>query len=108
LSAAEIQAIYNSSVAGKCTEIPPRIVTQPANKSVLVGRPASFSVTANGTPPLRYQWLFGENEWSGQTNATLELANVQLNQAGVYAVRVTNDFRSVTSADATLTVSVAP
>ena len=55
LSAAEIQAIYNASVGGKCpSSIPPAIITQPTNQTVTVGGIATFNVTASGTPPLRY------------------------------------------------------
>lgn len=34
----------------------PTIATQPANQTVAVGQPATFSVAANGTAPLSYQW----------------------------------------------------
>ena len=43
---------------------------------------------------------------AGQTNATLTLTNVQTNQAGAYAVVITNAAGSVTSNPATLTVNV--
>jgi len=42
----------------------------------------------------------------GQTNATLTLTNVSLNDAGTYFVVVTNAYGSVTSSPATLTVNV--
>ena len=43
---------------------------------------------------------------AGQTNATLTLTNVQTNQAGAYAVVITNAAGSVTSSPAILTVNV--
>jgi len=45
---------------------------------------------------------------SGATNATLSLTNVQTNQAGIYAVLVTNAYGSVTSSNVMLTVYVPP
>jgi hypothetical protein len=36
----------------------PTIATQPASQTNLVGTAMSFSVTANGTGPLIYQWQF--------------------------------------------------
>ncbi|MGB7844492.1 MAG: hypothetical protein WBL63_02675, partial [Candidatus Acidiferrum sp.] len=35
---------------------PPTITTQPATQSVTAGQTATFSVVANGTAPLSYQW----------------------------------------------------
>jgi hypothetical protein len=90
--------------------VPPTITTQPTNKTVMVGGMASFStsVSTNSTLPLSYQWNFGGTNIVGATNTVLTLTNVQLTQAGVYAVTVTNLYGSVTSSNATLTVGLAP
>src|SRR5439155_955559 len=72
------------------------------------GQTASFSVLASGDTPLSYQWNFNGTALSGATNATLGLTNVQTNQAGNYTVLVANNWGSVTSAVATLTVYVPP
>jgi subtilase family serine protease len=84
---------------------PPVITSQPTNQTVVVGGTASFSVMASGTPPLNYQWNFNGTNLAGATNATLTLTNVQLSQAGNYAVLVTNVYGSVTSSNAVLMVS---
>jgi hypothetical protein len=84
---------------------PPSITTQPTNQTVTVGDTATFSVTACGTSPLNYQWSFNGTNIVGATNTTLTLTNVQLNQAGNYAVLVTNLLGSVLSSNATLTVN---
>src|SRR5436190_7569058 len=44
------------------TPAPPSITTQPANKTVNPGETATFSVTATGRAPLRYQWRKNRSE----------------------------------------------
>ncbi len=83
----------------------PNITAQPTNQAVYAGDNVSFSVMATGTSPLSYQWLFNNTNIDGATNATLALANVQVSQAGDYAVVVTNFAGSVTSSNALLTVN---
>jgi len=68
-----------------------------------------FSVTAGGTPPLRYQWRFNAtNILSGATNSSVSLSNVQTNQAGNYSVIVTNGGGSIISSNALLIVTSPP
>ncbi len=109
LSSNEIAAIYLAGSAGKCfTPTAPTITTQPTNQTVVVGQTASFSVTTSGTPPLSYQWTFDTTNIVAATNATLVLTNVQLTNAGIYAVVVSNPAGSVLSSNATLTVNPPP
>jgi len=106
LSASEIQAIYAAGSEGKCPLAPPSIITQPTNQTVPVGGTATFNVTAVGTPPLSYQWVFSGTNISGATNTSLILTNVQLSQAANYAVLVTNLYGSILSSNALLTVTL--
>jgi hypothetical protein len=87
---------------------PPVITTQPTNQTVFVGQPASFSVTAGGTAPFGYQWIFSTTNIAGATNATLMLTNVQLTQEGYYSVLVTNIAGSTNSTSAVLTILLPP
>ena len=107
LSAAEIQAIFNAATAGKCGTSP-HIWIQPADQTVSAGQHAGFSVVASGAPVLAYQWTFNGTNIASATNSALDLANVQLMQAGSYAVRITNSFGATNSSNATLTVLAAP
>jgi hypothetical protein len=109
LSDSEIQAIYSAGSAGKCvTPIAPSIYRQPSSQVVTVGANVSFSVFANGTPPLAYQWQFNGTNMAGAVTSTLALTNVQDYDAGSYAVVVTNAYGTVTSSNAVLTVNPTP
>ncbi len=84
----------------------PVIVRQPEPQSVAVGSSATFNAGFVGSLPADVQWLKNGNPVSGATSATLTLANVQKNDEGDYALRVTNSSGTVTSAAARLTVTV--
>ncbi len=84
---------------------PPTISSQPASQATTTGANVSFTVGANGTAPLSYQWLFNGASLSGATGATLSLTKVQTTQSGNYSVIVTNSFGAATSAVAVLTVT---
>ncbi len=87
----------------------PVISTQPINLTNLVGSSATFSVTNGGASPFGYQWYFNTNTaLLNQTNSAVTLANVQLTNAGMYSVIITNTSGSVTSSFASLTVWQAP
>ncbi|HOX57104.1 MAG TPA: immunoglobulin domain-containing protein [Candidatus Paceibacterota bacterium] len=83
---------------------PPTITVQPDNQTVLAGSNAVFQVTAAGTAPLSYQWRFNGTNLADAVDLVLTLTNVEVAQAGTYAVLVTNDFGSVLSTNAVLTV----
>jgi hypothetical protein len=102
-SAPSAQAVLSLSAS-------PAIIGQPQSTNVFVGATVTFSVSANGSPPLRYQWYFNNGAITNQTNATLTLVNVQLTDAGNYKVRVTNsvDPVGIFSAIANLFVLVPP
>ncbi len=80
------------------------ITTQPQSQTVIAGTNAIFSVTASGTAPFSYRWLFTGTNLPGATNMTLVIGNAQPANAGSYSVIVTNSQGSVTSSVAVLTV----
>ena len=93
-----------SSVATLTVVFPPTISSQPQSRTNDVGTAAALSVTAAGAAPLAYQWRKNGLNVSAQTNATLLLTNVQVIDSGDYDVVVTNNYGSITSQVATLSV----
>ena len=86
----------------------PIVSTAPQDGVTVCGEGASFSVRADGTPPFSYQWQFNGTPIAGATRTTLVLTNVNSTQAGGYAAVMTNNYGSITSAVANLTVLVVP
>src|SRR5437867_9430113 len=82
----------------------PSISKQPQSQYATVGLNAQFTVTAGGISPFSYQWQFNGANVISATNSSLSLTNVQFTNAGIYRVVVTNNYGSVTSTDAVLTV----
>ncbi|HVM59824.1 MAG TPA: immunoglobulin domain-containing protein [Verrucomicrobiae bacterium] len=86
--------------------VPPTISTQPQDTTNLLGNAASFTVGANGTAPLSFQWYFNStNAIANAASATLMLTNIQYSDAGGYSVIVSNTAGSVTSVVAMLVVT---
>jgi trimeric autotransporter adhesin len=88
-----------------CT--PPAITTQPSALSRCSGTSATFTVTATGSD-LTYQWRKGTTNISGATTASYTISNPATTDAGDYNVVITNGCGTVTSANATLTVTALP
>jgi len=87
----------------------PSISSQPASKTVVLGKTASFSVTAGGTTPLSYQWQKNGSAISGATSSSYTTpATASTDNGAQFAVVVSNNVGKVTSSSATLTVNSAP
>ncbi len=87
---------------------PPVITKQPQSITVIQGNTATFTVTATGTAPLRYQWRKNGTNISGATSSAYTIASVTTANAGTYSVVVSNAAGSKTSNNATLTVTSPP
>lgn len=87
------------------TAAAPTITTQPASQTVVAGGNASFSVEAEGSGTLAYQWRKGGVAVSGATSSTYAVSGATTSDAGSYDVVVSNSAGSVTSSAATLTVT---
>ena len=101
-------SIMSSNAILTVTALPPVVLTQPTNQTLPVGYTATFNVTATGSLPLNYQWSFNGTNIDGATSASLVLTNVQTNQSGVYAAKVTNAFGSIVSSNANLNAVPLP
>lgn len=69
---------------------PPRLLDQPQGQTVIAGDPITLVATADGTPPLAYQWLLNGKEIAGATESTLSIGAAATTDEGTYQVRVTN------------------
>jgi hypothetical protein len=109
-------AVTVSNASGTVTSVdvvlavqgPPAIAAQPASQTVAPGVSATFAITATGVPAPTYQWQKNNLPIANATAATLTLNNVQSVDAGNYSVVASNQWGSVTSSAATLTVSSSP
>jgi hypothetical protein len=87
---------------------PPSIVQPPADLKVIAGKKAVFTVKAQGTGPLTYQWYFNGaavkngNGISGATTAQLTIGPARAPHEGEYAVEVRNAVGQARSAGARL------
>jgi hypothetical protein len=86
----------------------PVITTEPVSKTVVAGNTASFTVTATGTAPLRYQWNKNGVAISEATSSVYTTpAETTTDNNATFTVAVSNSAGSVASNAATLTVSAA-
>ncbi len=83
----------------------PAFAGQTGDVTTNAGNNVALSVTISGTAPLHYQWQLNGTDLPGGTNATLTLNNVQLANAGIYSVTVTNNFGLVVGTNIALTVN---
>jgi uncharacterized repeat protein (TIGR01451 family) len=98
-----------SSAALLAIETPPVFLQQPANRAVVPGGTATFSVTVQAAEPLVYQWYFnGTTPIANGTGALLTVTNAQTANVGTYSVRVTNAFGFAISSSATLVLKQPP
>jgi len=96
-----------TSAVATLTVIDPVIAVQPLSQIGQGGQSLTLSVTAAGTAPLGYQWSKDGGALAWGTEASLTLTNLQAPDAGDYSVLVSDQYGSVTSAVALLTVNLA-
>ena len=88
--------------------VAPSITTQPANRTVIAGQTAAFSVTATGTAPMSYQWRKNGSNISGATASSYTTpATTTADNGAQFSVMVTNSVGNITSNAASLTVNAA-
>jgi hypothetical protein len=82
----------------------PAILAQPQSQTFAQGSSVTFTVSAFGDP-LAYQWRFNGTNILNATSSAYSLSNGQSTNTGNYDVIVTNNYGSVTSLTAFLSVS---
>ena len=86
----------------------PVIVVQPMDAAVSEHADVTLQVQAQGTQPLRYQWLLGGIAIPAATQSMLTLSDVGALQEGHYQVLVSNSKGSVLSGPASVTLTFPP
>ena len=94
----------NSSNSDLLVFFRPVISNSPASQVSRVGGSVTFRVTASGSAPLSYQWLFDSEAIPGATLSTLSLDDLRASQQGSYSVVVSNLVGKSTSVPATLSL----
>lgn len=94
--------------AGTSPTAPFNVSVSPGAQTQYLGGDAIFYANASGTLPLSYQWNSNSVPIAGATNATLILTGLTVGDAAAYSCTVGNTAGSVTSSNATLTVSALP
>jgi hypothetical protein len=84
----------------------PVIVSGPQNLSIVEGQTATLAVTAAGAATLTYQWKRYGVDIAGATSSSYTTPALSVGDSGTrYSVSVTNALGSVTSPEATVTVT---
>ncbi len=109
---------YTCTVSGQCNSVEsqpiqltvnassnnlPVITQQPQDQTVCQGSSATFSISAQNATA--YQWFKDNSPINGATNPQLNIDNADLNDAGQYFCKVSNQYGDVYSDTVTLTVN---
>ena len=84
------------------------ITKRPESQTLIPGTNILFTVEAQGSGTLSYQWKKGDAILRAETNSVLSLLNVQLSDAGIYSVVVSNSFGLFQIASASLATLATP
>ena len=86
----------------------PVLVSGPQSLSIVEGQTATLAVSAAGAATLTYQWKRNGVDVAGATSSSYTTPALSVGDSGTrYSVSVTNALGSVTSAEATITVTPA-
>ena len=86
----------------------PSLLSQPSSLEVATDDEALFTVSAQGSSPLRYQWRLDGVALPGANQESLRLSSLRPNDGGAYSVVVFNPHGTVLSSNAHLIVRTGP
>lgn len=109
-SSAGLYSVVASNALGVITNsdmelvvMPFIMATQPTNQAVYVGANPTLNVSVFGQSP-SYQWSCNGTNITWATNSSMTLTNIQLTDAGLYSVSVSNEFGGIVSSNASVEV----
>jgi alpha-tubulin suppressor-like RCC1 family protein len=88
--------------------VAPHFLQHPSDISTWAGTSAKFISRLGGTPPFAYQWRKNGTNIVGASGRTLLLSHVQLDDAAIYTLVVSNSYGFAVSDAATLNVFAPP
>jgi hypothetical protein len=86
----------------------PRILNEPSAQSIVLGGSLFLNVQATGAAPLAYQWYKNGVAVNGATAAYYLVSSAQLDDAGLYSVRISNSVSNIISTPASVVVVAPP
>lgn len=104
LTGAEEERLWNNGDGTENLDLGPEIIDQSADTDIDYLDNVEFFVTASGDD-LIYQWYKDDTELTGETESTLQLTAVDINDAGTYYCIVSNPSGSVQTTDIELRIS---
>jgi hypothetical protein len=105
LTSNEIAALYAAGSAGKCKA--PTVFAQPQPQNKYWSGSATLAPVVAGASPMSYKWLKDNLPLAGATNSSLVLSNLQMTNAGSYALQVTNTVGVTSTVPAVLSMKVS-
>ena len=97
-----------SDPAGLMVSDPVKIISQPISRTKKSGESVTFSVQASGTGPFAYQWKKDGMDIPYAILESITLNPLGKDDAGVYSCEVSNEFSTILSGDAALTIQMPP
>ncbi len=105
-----VSTLFQSSTSAPLRVVvaPLTVTVSPASQEARRGSNALFTAAIIGTGPFQYQWEFNRQALPGFTTSSWGVSNAQVADEGVYRLRVTNPYGSVTSAPVNLFILADP
>ncbi len=86
----------------------PTILANSESLTRIIGENAEFKVAAIGASPLDYQWFKNGELLVGETEPVLSISSVEVINAGIYALKISNKLGVVESEEISLNVLTPP
>ncbi|MBI5218218.1 MAG: immunoglobulin domain-containing protein [Bacteroidia bacterium] len=113
------EAVYSCVIWNNCdtvttidvalsTIVLPDITAQPTAFSQCLGDTITFITTANGTPPITFQWYLNGTAITDATNHTLTINGITESLGGSYYCAITNPCGTIYTDSAALNVKLPP
>jgi len=97
-------SVVSAPIVVTVDAIPPTILTQSGDQTIVYLGDLNLYVTASGTPPLEYQWFLDGSLIDDATSSTYSKLSITGSSCGVYTCTVTNDGGEATTEDINITM----